>query len=120
MSFDNILRELVEGVDGGVAAILMGMDGLSVQQYSVKEGYDIETLAVEYGKAVDEIKKAAAILGLGGVEEALIRAAASDIVIRVVTSEYYMVFVVRHGAGAGKAGYMLKKAASRIRPELTA
>ncbi|MBI5903321.1 MAG: hypothetical protein HZB84_07575 [Deltaproteobacteria bacterium] len=117
MSFYNILRELVEGVDGGVAAVLMGMDGLSVQQYSVKEGYDIESLAVEYGKAVDEIKKAAAILNLGGVEEVLIRAAASDIVIRVVTSEYYLAFVVRQGAGVGKAGYMSKKAASKIRPD---
>lgn len=118
MSFDNILMELVDGVDGGVAAVLMGMDGLSVRQYSAKEGYDIESLAVEYGKAVDEIKKAAAILNLGGVEEVLVRSAAYDIVIRVVTHEYYLAFVARHGAG--KAGYMLKRAASKIRPELTA
>ncbi|MEK7772878.1 MAG: hypothetical protein AAB307_00905, partial [Deltaproteobacteria bacterium] len=92
----------------------------SVQQYCVKAGYDIESLAIEYGKVIDEIKKAAALLNLGSVDEVLVRAAESDIIIRIVTAEYYMALVVRHGAGVGKAGYMLKKAASKVKSELLA
>ena len=50
MSFLDVLKELVDGVDGGVAATLMGMDGIAVEQYIKAGGCDVETVGVEYGK----------------------------------------------------------------------
>lgn len=120
MAFADILREMVEGVDGGLAAILMGMDGLPVQQHIAKSGYDIETVGVEYGKVVDEIRNATTILNLGTLEDVFIRTAGSDVIIKMVSPEYYIAFVIRHGANMGKAGFLAERAVVKAKEELAA
>lgn len=119
MSFLEILKEMVDGVEGGVAATVMGMDGISVQQYTGAREYDVETVGVEYGKVIDEIKNASALLNLGEVEEVMVATAGKDVLLRMLTPEYYIAFVISHEANAGKARYLLRKAAVRARKELT-
>lgn len=119
MSFLEILKEMVDGVEGGVAATVMGMDGISVQQYAGAREYDVETVGVEYGKVIDEIKNASALLNLGEVEEVMVATAGKDVLLRMLTPEYYIAFVISHEANAGKARYLLRKAAVRARKELT-
>ncbi len=118
MSFLEILKEMVDGVDGGVAATVMGMDGLSVQQYISAGEYDVETVGVEYGKVIDEIKNAATLLNLGEVEEIMVSTRGKDVLVRMLTPEYYIAFVVNHGANVGKARYLLRKAGAKTRKEL--
>ncbi|HBG45449.1 MAG TPA: GTPase [Deltaproteobacteria bacterium] len=118
MSFREILRGLVEGVDGAVAATLMGMDGISVDQYIKSGGYDVETVGVEYGKVIDEIKKASALLDLGAVEEVMVATASSDLVLRMATQDYYIAFVLVHDSNIGKARYLLRRAAEAASVEL--
>lgn len=120
MSFLDILKELVDGVKGGVAATLMGMDGLPIQLYAGAAGYDIETLAVEYGKVIDEIKNASTLLNLGTVEEVTVATGGTDVLLRMVTPEYYIAFIIGHGTNAGKAKYLLRRAAVRAAKELSA
>ncbi len=123
MSFLEILQELADGVRGGVAATIMGMDGLSIQQYvcpdSGRFGYDVETVAIEYGKVIDEIKKASGLLNLGAVEEILVSTAGKDVLLRIVSDEYYIAFVLGESANVGKARYLLRKAAEKARKEIS-
>lgn len=118
MSFLEILKEMVDGIDGGVAATVMGMDGLSVQQYISAGEYDVETVGVEYGKVIDEIKNASTLLNLGEVEEIMVTTKGKDVLLRMLTPEYYIAFVVSHEANVGKARYFLRKAAARAKKEL--
>lgn len=118
MPFIGTLSELVDGVDGGVAATLMGIDGISVQQYIKAGGCDVETVGVEYGKVIDEIRKASSLLDLGSVEEVLVATAASDLLLRMVTQEYYIAFVLGHDSNIGKARYLLRRAADKAMEEL--
>ncbi len=120
MSFLEILKDLTEGVKGGVASTIMGMDGLSVEQYvSPGPGYDVDAVAVEYGKVIYEIKKASALLNLGTVEEVLVSTAGKDVLLRVVSDEYYIAFVLDGNANFGKARYLLRKAASKAMKEIS-
>lgn len=118
MSFLDTLKELVEGVNGGIAATLMGMDGLSVQQYAGRAEYDVDTVGVEYGKVIDEIKNASTLLNLGSVEEVIVSTAGIDVLLRMITPEYYIAFVVAKTANTGKARYLLRKAAVKAKEEL--
>ena len=117
-SFRAILMGLGEGGEGGAAAPLMGMDGISVEQYMKAGGYDVETVGVEYGKVIDEIRKASSLLDLGSVEEVMVATAASDLLLRMATQDYYIAFVLSHGSNMGKARYLMRKAAEAASVEL--
>lgn len=118
MPFIDFLKELVDGVDGGVAATLMGMDGIAVEQYIRAGGYDVETVGVEYGKVIEAIKNASGLLDLGTVEEVMVATQTSDILLRMATPEYYIAFVLGHNSNIGKARYLARKAAERAAEEL--
>ncbi|MBI5586733.1 MAG: roadblock/LC7 domain-containing protein [Deltaproteobacteria bacterium] len=118
MSFLEILKELVDGVAGGAAATLMGMDGIAVNQYAGTQDYDVETVGVEYGKVIDEIKNASTLLNLGTVEEVMVTTAGMDLLLRMVSEEYYIAFVVKKDSNTGKARFLLRKAAAKAAKEL--
>jgi predicted regulator of Ras-like GTPase activity (Roadblock/LC7/MglB family) len=118
MSFLEILKEMVDGVEDGVAATLMGMDGIAVQQYISAGEYDVETVGVEYGKVIDEIKSASTLLNLGEIEEIMVTTKGKDVLLRMLTPEYYIAFVVSHEANLGHARYLLRRASVKARKEL--
>lgn len=119
MPFLDILKELVDNIPGGLAATIMGMDGLSVEQYIAVSGYDVETVGVEYGKVVEEIKNAANLLNLGTVEEVMVATTGKDVLLRMASPEYYIAFVLGDGANIGKARYLLRKAARMAGKEIS-
>lgn len=118
MSFLDVLKELVDGVDGALAATIMGMDGIAVEQYIKAGGCDVETVGVEYGKVIEEIKNASSLLNLGTVEEVMVATASSDLLLRMSTPEYYIAFVLGHNSNIGKARYLVRRAAERTAGEL--
>lgn len=118
MSFNEVLTELVEGVEGAVAATIMGMDGIAIEQYIKTVDYDVETVGVEYGKVIEEIRNASTLLNLGTVEEVMVATATSDILLRMANPEYYIAFVLAHNSNIGKARYLVRKAAERASMEL--
>ncbi|MBE7415719.1 MAG: roadblock/LC7 domain-containing protein [Deltaproteobacteria bacterium] len=118
MPFKGILKELVEAIDGGVAATLMGKDGISVEQHIKSGGYDVETVGVEYGKVVDEIGKASDLLNLGSVQEVMVSTVSVDILLRMASEDYYIAFVLAGDSNIGKARYLLRKAAATASEEL--
>ena len=118
MSFQDMLQELVDGIEGGAAATLMGTDGIAVTQYAAAKGFDVETVGIEYGKVIDEIKNASALLNLGTVEEVIVTTAGMDVLLRMVADEYYIALLIKKDSGTGKARFLLRKAAARAAREL--
>ncbi len=119
VSFFEILKDTVDGVDGAVAAVLMGTDGIAVDHY-VRPGSDcdIEAVAVEFGRVVEEVKKAADLLDFGKVREIFfVGSEDGGIVIRPVSADYYLVVLLKRGANTAKARYLLRKAALRTGKE---
>lgn len=117
MSFLEIMQSLVEAVPGALAATIMGMDGLTIQQYC-PGGYDVETIGVEYGKVIEEIKHASGVLNLGRVEEVCVSTDDTCLVIRMVTQGYYIALVLSSDANTGRARFLLRSAAVKAEKEL--
>lgn len=121
MDFVEILRDLVEGVEGAVAATVMGTDGLAVMQYSAEgAGYDIETVGIEYGKVIGEAEHASNLLNLGELEEVTVATQDAVLFLKMLTPEYYLVFLTGSGANRGRARYLAGRAATKARKELLA
>ena len=120
MEFEQILRSLVDNVSGGYAATIMAMDGIPLQNY-IKEGEncDLETIGVEYGNIVSEIKKASEVLNLGDVEEVFITSNGMKVILRIATPEYFVALVLGPYGNSGKGRYLIKKAAGYTASELS-
>lgn len=121
MTFNDTLKELVEGLPGGMAATVMGADGLAIGQFTLGGArYDVETVGIEYGKVLEEIKHASTLLNLGEVKEVIVSTPEANLILKMLTPEYYMAFLVDGKANVGKARYLLRKAADKARKELLA
>src|SRR5690349_12977453 len=68
--FKEVLREVVERTEGGIASLLMVFDGIPVENY-VKSGVkiDVESVGMEYSVILTQISKAAAMLDAGTARE---------------------------------------------------
>ena len=117
--FNEILEEIVEGSGGGVGAVLMGYDGISIEHYFKPcEGVDLHMAAVEYSNVLKEIKKTAEILNTGSMEEVSVKTERFLVVIRALTDEYFVALTLDRGGNYGKGRYLMMREATRLKEAL--
>jgi predicted regulator of Ras-like GTPase activity (Roadblock/LC7/MglB family) len=119
MSFREHLEEVCRSVDGAVACSLMGVDGIEVDTH-VQDGgeVDLKSLLVEYSGVLRSAREAAAAHEAGGVAELAISTEKLLAVARIVTPEYFMVVALTPDGNVGKARYLLRVTAPKLRAEL--
>ena len=118
--FRDTLQKMVNRLDGGVAGILMGFDGIAVEHYSREgqEGVDIQTVGMELAHAVTQMRKAIEQLDLGQAAEITIRTDKLVILTYVLSEEYFVACAVRPDSSFGKARYVMRLTAPQIRADL--
>lgn len=117
--FSDILRTIVEGAGGGVGAILMGYDGISIDQYFTEgDGSEQQIVAVEYANILKEIKKAAEILNTGIMEEVAIKTEKYHIILRSLTDDYFIALTLGSEGNFGKGRFLLMREAFSLREAL--
>lgn len=117
--FNRILQSIVEGTGGGIGAVLMGYDGIPIDQYfSEDEGSDLQAMAVEYANILKEIRKAADILGTGAMEEVSIKTERFHVILRILTEDYFVALTLEPGGNFGKGRFLLMREASPLREAL--
>jgi predicted regulator of Ras-like GTPase activity (Roadblock/LC7/MglB family) len=112
----------VEKLDGGVAAVLMGFDGITVDSYATA-GHDdalpdIQTLAMEFAHLIAQARRTLMSLDAGALEEFSLRAEALTLVVRVLTQEYFLACAVLPSGNVGKARYLMRMTAPALRADL--
>ena len=117
--FNEILQRIVEETGGGVGAVLMGYDGISIDQFfAPDEETDLQMVVVEYSNVLKEIRKTADILSLGEMEEISIRTDRLIIVIRVLNEEYFVALIINHDGNFGKGRYLMTRETVNLREAL--
>ena len=108
--FSEILQRIVEETGGGIGAVLMGYDGIAIDQYfAPEEELDLHMVVVEYSNVLKEIRKTADILSLGDMEEISIRTDRFIIVIRILNDDYFVAMVISRDGNFGKARYLMTR-----------
>jgi len=118
--FRDSLQGMVDRLDGGVAGILMGFDGIAVDAYTKagEEALDIQTVGMELAHAVVQMRKAAEQLDIGQVRELTLKADKLVILVYLVTDEYFINCAVKPESNFGKARYLLRLLAPQIQADL--
>jgi predicted regulator of Ras-like GTPase activity (Roadblock/LC7/MglB family) len=124
--FRDSLQKLVERVEGGVAGILMGFDGISVEAYTRPPGQpgaqsdlaDIQNVGMELAHVIGQVRRAATLLEAGTLDEVTIKADKLIVLVRALSDEYFLAFALRPQSSFGKARYALRVLAPKIQAEL--
>jgi predicted regulator of Ras-like GTPase activity (Roadblock/LC7/MglB family) len=124
MSFRSILRSIVEECGGGLGAVLMGGDGIPIEEYvtdAIPEGpvqEDIGSAGVEFSRILEEVRKAADALAGGSVSEMVVSLARMTLVFRPVDGETFLAVVLASDGNLGKARYLIRRHLLAIRQDL--
>ena len=111
MSFRDILKSSVEAVDGGLASVVMGFDGIAVEEYVREAGkIDVQTLGVEYSSALTEVRRTAESLSAGNVQEVAVVTDGALVLLRPVNADYFLALVLAQDGNFGQGRYVLKRA----------
>jgi len=117
--FGEILQEIVDGTAGAIGAILMGYDGIAIDQhFKESEGNDLSLVAVEYSNVLKEIRKTAEILNTGVMEEVSVKTERLYVIIRTLNDEYFVALTLKRDGNFGKGRYLLLREAPRLREAL--
>jgi predicted regulator of Ras-like GTPase activity (Roadblock/LC7/MglB family) len=109
----------VERTEGGIASLLMGFDGIPVDNY-VKIGtkLDVESIGMEYSVILTQINKAAGMLEAGTAREVSIQTETMTTLIRLLNPEYFVAMTIAPGGNFGKARFLLRTLTPKLVDEL--
>jgi predicted regulator of Ras-like GTPase activity (Roadblock/LC7/MglB family) len=125
MSFDAILGTIVEECGGGIAAALMGNDGIPIAEVVSTRGdaraalgEEIGTAGAEFARILAEIGKASDALGGGAAHETAVVLSRFTLVFRSVDDETFLVVAISPDGNLGKARYLIRRQLPHLRQEL--
>lgn len=119
MGFRAILKSIVEESCGGLGGVIMGYDGISIDEY-VRDGagLDVQTITVEYASVLKEIKRTVGVLKTGDLEEVSIISEQCSVIVRGISEDFFVALIMAEDGNFGKGRYLLKRAAPGLREAL--
>ena len=117
MSFSGVLKEIVEKVDGAVSAVIIGSDGIPVEEFAPEKLLNLDDLGAESSAMIRDINLAAQNLGLGDAREFSIISEKCGIIMRKINPEYYLALVIVPDGNYGKGRFVLRMAVPKIEGE---
>src|SRR5512134_2426640 len=117
MPFSDILKEVVNGAEGALGALIVGLDGIPVDEYSVGGEIDLQFMTVEYLALLKEIEKGSQAAQLGTTKEVTVVADKALIMLRRLTEEYFLVLIIRPDGNFGKGRFLLRMSVPKLLKE---
>jgi predicted regulator of Ras-like GTPase activity (Roadblock/LC7/MglB family) len=118
---EETLRKIVEATPGAKGAILMGFDGISVEQWVKPEfaaEMDIESMAMEFSFRFLELRDAADSLEMGAVQDITLKAQYGTVLVRVLSKEYFVTVVLSDASNMGKGRWLLRSHAKALSSDI--
>jgi predicted regulator of Ras-like GTPase activity (Roadblock/LC7/MglB family) len=117
MAFADILKEVVHGTDGALGALVVGVDGIPVEEFSISQDIDLQSMTVEYATLLKEIERGSQASQLGSTKEVTVVADKALIMLRRLTEEYFMVLIIRPDGNFGKGRFLLRMSVPKLLKE---
>ena len=119
MIFNELVEKAVQNTPGALAALLMGLDGISLANYMKPDAnVEMEVIGVEYATLLGEIRKACDILESGDVREFTVMTDKFVVIVRSVSSDYFLALALGPDGNIGKGRFVLRVQAPKVQKEL--
>jgi len=118
--FNTILKKIVNDCSGGIGAVLMGYDGIGIDQYSVEDTpLDLNLVGIEYSNVTKEIRLTAELLKIGSLQEVSLKTEEYYLIIHSLTDEYFVALAIKRSGNYGQGRFLLMREAPGLRQALT-
>jgi predicted regulator of Ras-like GTPase activity (Roadblock/LC7/MglB family) len=121
--FRESIEKLLERIEGAVSCVLMGFDGITVDEVTkldLPTGAlpDLQTLSMELAHLIAQTRRTMESVEAGALEEFTLRTDKLTLVVRVLTSEYFLACAILPRANLGRARYLMRLTAPGLRADL--
>ncbi len=117
--FQDALRNIVNKADGGIAAIVMDSNGIALDSYTVDGAtFDINTIGIEFGVVLGDVKRAAKSLDAGDAHEIAIGTGRLVTIVRMLNDQYYLALAMSPDGNIGKGRYLMRTQAPGLIAQL--
>lgn len=106
--FKEFLKRLVHSVEGALGAVIMGIDGISVDEYCEKPDLDVQMIGIEFSSIVKEMNRVSSSIDSGHVDEIMVVADNRAVLVRKISDEYFIALVLNGMGNLGKGRFKLK------------
>lgn len=111
---------MVTGADGGLAALVMGYDGVSLGEYCVGPNIaDLQLISIEYAPIVREIRRTLEIIQRGELEEVTVTSGNNAVFIKTMTDNLFSILIMKRDGAIGRGRYLLKLKTYELLRELS-
>jgi predicted regulator of Ras-like GTPase activity (Roadblock/LC7/MglB family) len=117
MIFTDVLKEVVNGTEGAFGALIVGVDGIPVEEYSVGGDLDIQTMVVEYTALLKEIEKGSQATQMGSTREVTVITDKATIILRRLNEDYFFALLIKPEGNFGKGRFLLRMSVPRLLKE---
>jgi len=117
--FREVLKDIVEKVEGSVGALVMGLDGISIDSYTREDkAIDIQPVGIEITTIVKEIRNISEMFSFGSFEEFTFSFSGFIVLFRIIKNDYFAMLIVEGDGNFGKARFYLRRACYTLESEL--
>lgn len=117
--FKEQLQKIVDKTEGGLAVIVMDMNGIALDTYA-KDGapFDINTVSIELSTVLGAAKRASEMLEAGKTSEIAVSTEKLTTIVRTLNETYFLAFAMKPDGNVGKGRYLMRMAAPEMAKEL--
>ncbi len=115
--FREVLRDIADRVEGTLAVSLIGLDGIAVETIN-DDSVPLEAMGAEFGGFVKSVRVTNTELDTGEVLQFSLVTEKYIAFLSAVTSDYYVLLVLRPDGNYGRARFELARAKHLLRDEL--
>src|SRR3954467_4979051 len=110
--FKETLRTIIENTDGSMGALIIGVDGLSVEKFFTEQGSanNLDVAAAELSSIVRNASRTGTDLSLGELRELVVAHDSVTFVLRFFSKDYFAVLALLPEGNIGRGRYELRKA----------
>ncbi len=117
MPFSEILKEVVNNTEGALGALIVGLDGIPVEEYVMNGDMDVQSMTVEFSSLLREIEKGSQSAEMGSTREVTVIADKAMIMLRRLNDEYFFVLIIKPEGNFGKGRFLLRMSVPRLLKE---
>lgn len=119
MVFKQALEAILERTEGSLGALIMGIDGISVEKLMAPDGVEanLDVAAAEFTSLVRNAQRTGADTGHGNLRELVVSLEDATIIMRLFNREYYIVLALKADGNLGRGRYELRKAELQLAQE---
>jgi predicted regulator of Ras-like GTPase activity (Roadblock/LC7/MglB family) len=117
--FRELLQSIVQRTEGSLGALIMGLDGISVEKVIGKAGDEanLDVAAAEFTSLVRNAQRTGNDIGLGNLRELVVSLDSAIVMMRLIGREYFVVLALSPEGNLGRGRYELRKAELKLAKE---